>query len=63
MERAQAVHPRRAAASQELLAVRGHRSVAESRRRGRSLRRRAPRLPHLLFLEEKQEVRGKPPQM
>lgn len=57
VERAQGVHQGRLAASQELLPVRGHRSVAEGRGRGRRLRRRASHRSHLLLLEEKQEVR------
>lgn len=57
VERAKAVRQRCIAASQELVPVRGHRSVAEGRGWRRSLRGRAAHLSHLLFLEEKQEVR------
>lgn len=58
VEWAEAVHQRRVPASQKLVPVRGHHSVAEGRGRWRSLHGRAAHLPHLLFLEEKQEVRG-----
>lgn len=61
VERAEALHQRRGVARPELRRLRGHRPVAEGRGRRRRLRGRAARLPHLLFLEEKQEVRdGKP---
>lgn len=56
VERAQVVHQRGAAAPQELRPLRGRRPVAEGRGWGRGLRGRAAHRPHLLFLEEKQEV-------
>lgn len=58
VEWAQAVHQRRVLASQKFLSMWGHHSVAEDRRRGRSLHRRVALLPYLLLLEEEQEVRG-----
>lgn len=57
MERAKVVHRGCFAASSKLRPLRGHRSVAEGRARSRRLSGRAARLPHLLFLEEKPEVR------
>lgn len=58
VEWAEAVHQRRASASQKLVPVRGHHSVAQGRGWRWSLHGCAAHLPHLLFLEEKQEVRG-----
>lgn len=52
------MHRGRFAASSKLRPLRGRRSVAEGRARNGRLRGRAALLPHVLFLEEKQEVRS-----